>query len=216
MTMTSSAAQEIDDRQLSHRKFFRHPECDRYLPRGCFRGHLRGPFRGHRSRILTDMALCDDLGRGGWTTSARQRNRRNLPPRRFSRRTARRSSLHTEVRLGTAFERLTWASTFASTPRAQGYQRVPIGGRCEKGGPGARGRDAEKRDSRPHRRRHGGAVARSRGALRTSSRLRRPDRVRKGRPLRSFRSRYRPRLDRAAASPARVRSDESERSIPGD
>src|ERR1700722_5839146 len=79
MTMTSSAAQEIDDRQLSCRKFFWHPECERYLPRGCFRGpfrgHLRGPFRGHRSRILTGMALCDDLGRGGWTTSERQRNR---------------------------------------------------------------------------------------------------------------------------------------------
>ena len=59
MTMMSSAAQEIDDRQLSRRIFFRHPEGDRYLPRGCFRGpfrgQLRGPFRGHRFRILTGM-----------------------------------------------------------------------------------------------------------------------------------------------------------------
>ena len=66
MTMTSSAAQGIDDRQLSCRKFLRHPECDRYLPCGPFRGHPRGPFRGHRSRILTGMALSDDLDRGGW------------------------------------------------------------------------------------------------------------------------------------------------------
>jgi hypothetical protein len=70
MTMMSSAEQEIDERQLSRGKFLGPPECDVYLPRGCFRGpfrgQLRGPFRGPRSRILPGMVFSDDLGRGGW------------------------------------------------------------------------------------------------------------------------------------------------------